>query len=96
MKKCILCVCVRVCVHTRVIPWTEVHLPPLSRVGYHALLQGIILTQEWNLHLLSLFHWQAGSLPAEPPGKPHILCSYLYFCDVFIYQYNWHVKMCFS
>ena len=36
-------------------------------VGCHALLQGIFLTQESNSHLL---HWQADSLPAEPPGKP--------------------------
>ena len=26
-------------------------------VGCHALLQGIFLTQELNLHLLYLFHW---------------------------------------
>ena len=23
-----------------------------------------------HLHLLSLLHWQAGSLPLAPPGKP--------------------------
>ena len=40
-----------------------------TRVGYHALLQGIFLTQGSNSHLLYL-HWQAGSLPLEPPGKP--------------------------
>ena len=39
-------------------------------VGCHSLLQGIFLTQESNLHLLSLLHWQAGSLPLAPPGKP--------------------------
>ena len=32
-----------------------------------ALLQGIVLSQELNLCLL---HWQADSLPLEPPGKP--------------------------
>ena len=37
-------------------------------VGCHALLQGIFLTQGLNLHLL---HWQMGSLPPVPPGKPH-------------------------
>ena len=31
-------------------------------VGCHALLQGTFLTQELNLCLLSLLHWQAGSL----------------------------------
>ena len=36
-------------------------------MGCHFLLQGIFLTQGSNLHLL---HWQVGSLPAKPPGKP--------------------------
>ena len=39
-------------------------------VGCHALLQGIFLTQGSNQCLLSLLHWQAGSLPLAPPGKP--------------------------
>ena len=39
-------------------------------VGCHALLQGISLTQGSNPHLLHLLHWQAGSLPLVPPGKP--------------------------
>ena len=39
-------------------------------VGYHALLQGIFPTQGSNLNLLCLLHWQAGSLPLVPPGKP--------------------------
>ena len=30
-------------------------------LGYHALLQGIFLTQGLNPHLLSLLHWQGGS-----------------------------------
>ena len=34
-----------------------------TRVGCHALLQGILLTQGSNLSLLRLLHWQAGSLP---------------------------------
>ena len=38
-------------------------------VGCHALLQGISLTQGSNLRLLHLLHWQAGSLPLEPPQK---------------------------
>ena len=36
------------------------------------LLQGIFLTQGLNPHLLYLLHWQAGSLPLVPPGKPSI------------------------
>ena len=39
-------------------PWDS--LGKNTGVGCHFLLQGIFLTQEWNLHLL---HWQAGSLP---------------------------------
>ena len=39
-------------------------------VGSHALLQGIFPTQRSNSHLLCLLHWQAGSSPLAPPGKP--------------------------
>ena len=42
--------------------------------GCHALLQGFFLTQVSNLHLFCLLHWQAGSFPPAPPGKPHVLC----------------------
>ena len=58
--------------------WTAAHQAPLS-VGFsrqehwsgcHALLQGIFLTQGSNLHLLCLLHWETGSLPLVPPGKP--------------------------
>ena len=38
--------------------------------SYHALLQGIFLTQGLNVHLLDLLHWQAGSLPLAPAEKP--------------------------
>ena len=40
-------------------------------MGCYALLQGIFLIQELNPHLLCLLHWQAGSLPLVPPGKPY-------------------------
>ena len=33
-----------------------------TAVGCHSLIQGIFPTQESNLCLLSLWHWQAGSL----------------------------------
>ena len=36
-------------------------------MGFHALLQGIYLTQISNLRLFHLLHWQAGSLPLVPP-----------------------------
>ena len=39
-------------------------------VGCHSLLPGIFPTQGSNLCLLCLLHWQAGSLPLAPPGKP--------------------------
>ena len=46
-----------------------------SRVGCHFLLQGIFLVQGLNLPLLSLLHWQVGSLPlssiwGRPPTTP--------------------------
>ena len=40
-----------------------------TKVGGHALFQGVFPTQGSNLHLLCLLHWQAGSLPLVPPGK---------------------------
>ena len=39
-------------------------------VDCRALLQGIFPTQESNPGLLHLLHWQAGSLPLAPHGKP--------------------------
>ena len=39
-------------------------------VGCHFLLQGMLPTQGSNPRLLCLLHWQEGSLPLEPPGKP--------------------------
>ena len=41
-----------------------------TEVSCYALLQGIFPTQGSNPHLLYLLHWQAGSLPLMPPGKP--------------------------
>ena len=41
-------------------------------MGCHTLLQGIFLTQESNPSLLGLQHWQVGSLPLAPPGKPSL------------------------
>ena len=39
-------------------------------VECHALLQGIFLTKRSIPHLLYSLHWQVGSLPVVPPGKP--------------------------
>ena len=44
-------------------------------VGCHALLQVIFPTQGSNLHLLPFLHWQKGSLPLAPPGKPNLETS---------------------
>ena len=38
-------------------------------MGYRFLLQGIVLTQGSNPHLLGLLHWHEDSLPLEPSGK---------------------------
>ena len=50
-------------------------------MGCYALLQGIFPTQGSNPHLFCLLHWQAGSLPLAPPGKPtYLLRSCKHFC----------------
>ena len=41
---------------------------------------GIFPTQGSNLHLLHFQHWQAGSLPPAPLGKPSLVLSGLYIC----------------
>ena len=55
-------------------------------VGCHALLQGIFLTQGSSLHLLSLLHWQAGSLPLVPPEKPSCIHTYIQMYTHHLYQ----------
>ena len=53
-------------------PGSSVHRTFQARIlACHAHLQGIFPTQGFNLRLLSLLHWQAGSLPLAPPGKPN-------------------------
>ena len=49
-------------------PWDSSGMD--TGVGCHALLQGIFLTQGSNPRVLCLLHWQMGSLPPVPPGKP--------------------------
>ena len=41
-------------------------------VGCHVLLQGISPTQRLNPSLLHPLHWQAGSFPLSPLGKPKV------------------------
>ena len=53
-------------------PGSSVHGESPDRttgVGCYAFLQGIFPTQIANLCLLSLLHWQTGSLLLVPPGK---------------------------
>ena len=52
-----------------------------TEVGYHGLLQAIFLTQGLNSRLLHLPHWQVGSLPLAPPGKPLISLQILINCS---------------
>ena len=49
-------------------------------VGCHALLQGIFPTQGLNPSLFFLLHWQAGSLPSVPSGKPKKQCTIHVMC----------------
>ena len=61
------------CVRLFATLWTVARQAPLSMdtgVGCHALLQGIFPTQGSNPPLSRLLHWQTGSLPVAPPGKP--------------------------
>ena len=46
-------------------------------VGFHALLQGVFLTQGSNPHLLCVQGWQADSSPLAPPGKPIYAHTYV-------------------
>ena len=77
-----LCICVCVCVLSHVwgfvTPQTVAHQVPLSmgfskQKHWGGLLfppPGIFPIHGSNLHLLCLLHWQMGSLPLVPPGKP--------------------------
>ena len=65
-------------------PWTVAHQASPSMgfpgkntgVGCHFLLQGLFPTQGLNPGLL---HWQADSLPSQPPGKIVDACFVGYF-----------------
>ena len=69
--------------------------PPGSSV--HGILQARIL--EWaampssrelswprdQTHISYLLHWQVGSLPLVPPGKPSLQCTYSYLSFFFFF-----------
>ena len=67
-------------------PGASLHDSPGKKtiVGCHAHLQGIFLNQGSNPHLLSLLHWQTGSLPLVPPGKPPKHNTFMQFKDFFV------------
>ena len=48
-------------------------------VGCYPLLQGIFPTQGSNPLFLCLLHWQAGTSPQAPPGKPNIALELILF-----------------
>ena len=80
-----VCVCMNTqplsCVWLFVTPWMQPArlLCPWdfpsknTRVGCHALLQGIFPTQGLNPHLLGLLQLAGGFFATEPPGKPQPL-----------------------
>ena len=49
-----------------------------TSVGCHVLFQRIFPTQKVNPCLLSLLHWEVGSLPLEPLGSPLVVYD-IYF-----------------
>ena len=75
-------------------------------MGYHALLQGIFLSQGLNLYLLRLLHWQVGSSPLVPPRKPsslHVSGKFSFFNFICVFfqrfsfsllQAHWAALMC--
>ena len=56
-------------------------------MGCQALLQGIFPIRGSNLHLLSLLHLQAGSLPLAPPGTPPNKHQYMQIMNIQVYAF---------
>ena len=79
--------------------WTVACHPPRSSI--HGILQARIVgwvamtssrefswPRDWAHVSLSLLHWQAGSLPLAPPGKPFVYISmYINIYDNSLYIY---------
>ena len=60
----------------------------------HSFLQRLFLTQGLNPCLSSLLHWQAGSLPLVPPGKPtkmHIVKAMIFLVVMYSFE-SWTIK----
>ena len=62
--------------------------------GCHSRPQGISLIQRSNSCLLCLLHWQAGSLPLEPPGNPCYTYTYILF-DYILSQEVEYSSLCY-
>ena len=78
------------CVTLQTITARQVPLPwdspsKNTGVGYHFLLQGTFPTQGSNLCLLHLLHWQVGSLPLVPPGKPQNMEHFMNLNVIIVY-----------
>ena len=81
------------------LPGSSVHGILQARIlAWAAIpLQGIFLTQESNSHLLCVWHWQVGSLPLVPPGKPILHIYKIIYIQtvmcilIYIQLYNHHV-----
>ena len=82
-----VCVCVCVCVYVSdsATLWTVAHKAPLSmgfsRQEYWSRLlcppPGDLPNPGMKPVLLCLLHWQVGSLPLMPPGKPKHIYIYI-------------------
>ena len=72
-----MCMCTLSCVRFFMTPWTVSHQAPLfMEFSEQEYCSGLpfpsIPAKGSHPHLLCLLHWQAVSLPAEPPGHPCI------------------------
>ena len=71
------------CVPLFVTPWTAAHQAPLSIEfsrqeywsGFSFSIPRIFLTQESNLYVLRLLHWQVDSLPQKHQGSSLIVVA---------------------
>ena len=83
--------------HPWQVPICSWHCPSSTGVRCHFLLQRIFLAQGWNLHLLCLLRWRAGSLPLAPPEapsyhkKPEILKTSLKMSELSVTHQSGHI-----
>ena len=63
-------------------PVFGIFLSKITGAGCYALLQGIFLTQESNLYLPSLLHWQETAPPEKPMSQLLLLLLLSHFSRV--------------